>query len=178
MFLARGRAFGRSLRWMSAAALMVAITGAGALATTGCASSRAVSAPAAPPMPENQVAAVRSTLEQWRQAYEVKSVDGLARLYAAEDAVVVKQGSQVRGWPQIQAGLVEQLGRAKEVRVRLKDVAVAPLGDRGASVSAGLTREISDGVTSVTEEGLLTLALRSDGTAWTIVSEHFSFVTR
>lgn len=144
----------------------------------GCASSRAVSAPAAPPMPENQVAAVRSVLEQWRQAYEVRSVDGLARLYAADDAVVVKQGSQVRGWPQIQAGLVEQLGRATEVRVRLKDVVVSPLGDRGAAVSAGMTREISNGVTSVTEEGLLTVALRSDGTAWTIVSEHYSYVTR
>ena len=148
-----------------------------AASVAGCASPRAA-APAAPVMPENQVAAVRSALEQWRQAYEVRSVDGLARLYSGEDAVVVKEGSQVRGWPQIQAGLVEQLGRAKDVRVRLKDVVVAPLGERGAAVSAGMTREISDGVTTVTEEGILTLALRSDGTAWTIVSEHYSYVTR
>jgi ketosteroid isomerase-like protein len=164
--------------------LSLSLAGAGvaaaATAATGCASSRttAEAAAAAPVMPEDQGAAVRSVLEQWRQAYEVKSVDALARLYATADAVVVKEGSQVRGWPQIQAGLNEQLGRAKNVRVRLKDVTVVPLGERGAAISAGMTREVSDGVTTVTEEGLLTLALRSDGVAWTIVSEHYSYVTR
>lgn len=101
----------------------------------------------------------------------------LTKSYAA-DAMLAQEGSEVRGTAQIQAALTERLGRAKDVRVRLKDVTVVPLGERGAALSAGMTREISDGVTTVTEEGILSLALRQDGAAWTIVSEHYSYITR
>ncbi len=154
---------------------------ASALAWGGCASRRAAgpAAPtaAAPVAPEAQVAAVRSALERWRQAYEVKSIEVLSQLYAA-DAMVAQQGSEVRGTAQLAAALTERLGRAKEVRVRLKDVTVVPLGAEGAAVAAAMTREISDGVTTVTEEGLLSLALRQQGGAWVIVSEHYSYLTR
>lgn len=163
----------------SALSLAAALSLSAAAPAAGCAATRTVGepAPAAPLAPEAQVAAVRSALEQWRQAYEVKSLEVLGELYAA-DAMVTQEGSEVRGPAQIQAALVERLSRAKEVRVRLKDVAVAPLGEGGAAVSAAMTREISDGVTTVSEAGILSMALRQDGARWTIVSEHYSYTTR
>jgi hypothetical protein len=50
------------------------------------------------------------------------------------------------------------------------------LGSDGAVVNATLTREINDGVSSLTERGTLTLIVRAgaDGT-WVIVTEHYSY---
>lgn len=145
----------------------------------GCRTAAAPAAAAAPAMPENQVAAVRGALEQWRQAYEVRSLDALGKRYAqGDDVVLVQEGRQTRGWPAIQALLTERLARAKDVRVRLKDVAVAPIGEGGAALVAGMSREISDGITAVAEEGVLTLTLRGEGGSWVIVSEHYSYLAR
>jgi ketosteroid isomerase-like protein len=128
-------------------------------------------------MPENQLNAVRGTVEQWRQAYEVRSVDALARLYSQDpELVVVVEGRATRGWPAVQSGLTERLSAAKDVRVRFNDVAVVPVGEAGASVFARMTREITDGVTTVTEDGVLTLALRRGDASWQIVSEHYSYL--
>jgi ketosteroid isomerase-like protein len=152
---------------------------AAALPAAGCRSGGAPPAAEAPAMPASQAAAVRGAVEQWRQAYEVRSLEALARRYAqAEDTVVVQQGGQTRGWTAISALLTERLARAKDVRVRLKDVVVVALGQGGASLVAGMTREVSDGVTTVTEEGTLTLTLRDAAGEWVIVAEHYSYAAR
>src|SRR5438093_8467092 len=74
------------------------------------------------------VAAVRCAIEQWRQAYEVRSMDALAKLYAHDlDVVVVQNGVPVVGWSAVEAMLRDRLAHAKEIHVRLKDVQVASL---------------------------------------------------
>lgn len=152
---------------------------AAALALAGCRSGGGPAVAAAPAMPVNQQAAVRGALEQWRQAYEVKSLEGLGKRYAQTDeTVLVQEGAQTRGWTAISTLLAARLANAKDVRVRLKDVVVAPLGEGGASLVAGMTREISDGVTTVTEEGALTLTLRNAAGEWVIVAEHYSYAAR
>ena len=149
----------------------------GALAV-GCRTGAAPSQPASPVTPQNLEAAVRGTVEQWRQAYEVRSVETLAKLYAQDQAVIVQQGTAARGWSAIEAVLTSRLGNASDVRVRLKDVAVMAQGDAGATLVAGMTREITGGATTTTEEGTLTLSLRADRGAWLIVSEHYSYLPR
>ncbi|MEZ4358640.1 MAG: nuclear transport factor 2 family protein [Kofleriaceae bacterium] len=155
---------------------MFALVLAAAIALAGGCAGRAPAPEPAPAMAGSEVAAVRGTLEQWRQAYEVRSVEALARLYAAgDDVVVVVEGAATRGASAVTAALTERLGRAKDVRVRFREVAVTRLGEAGASVWARMSREVSDGVTTVAEEGVVTLALRRDGAAWKIVAEHFSY---
>lgn len=167
-----------------AAALLLA---AAALSSAACRSGGAAPEPVSPAMPAGQAASVRGTVEQWRQAYEVRSVEALAKLYARDQAVIIQQGTESRGWAAIEPVLTSRLGNATQVRVRLKDVTVLPLGDAGATVIAGMTREISSGATTITEEGLLTLSLRNDAasaagttstttsSSWIIVSEHYSY---
>jgi uncharacterized protein (TIGR02246 family) len=150
----------------------------GALAV-GCRTAAAPAPSASPAMPQSQEAAVRGAVEQWRQAYEIRSLEALAKLYAQDQAVVVQQGSAVRGWPAIEAVLTSRLGNATAVRVRLKDVAVLPLGDAGATLVAGMSREITGGATTLAEEGVVTLSLRATAEgAWLIVSEHYSYLPR
>ncbi|HRC56731.1 MAG: nuclear transport factor 2 family protein [Myxococcales bacterium] len=130
-------------------------------------------------MPSDLDAAVRGTMEQWRQAYEVRSLDALAKLYAQDAGLVlVQQGEITRGWPDAAALLEARLGKATAVRVRLHDLSIAPIGAQGATVVARMTREISDGVTTVNEDGTLTLALRQAGQTWAIISQHYSYPVR
>lgn len=154
------------------------VLGVACAALGGCAG--AAPAPAiASPVPGAMDAAVRGTIEQWRQAYEVRSVEALSALYSREpDVVVAQQGGIARGWTAVEAALSERLGRATQVHVRLKDLAVSALGEYGAAAVANMTREVSDGVTTVTEEGILTLALRRSSSSWSIVSEHYSYAVR
>ena len=126
--------------------------------------------------PTEVVAAAKSTIEAWRQAYEVRSVDALAKLYAHEaDAVMILDGQPLVGWDSMLFMLKDKIGRAKDIHVRLKDVTVRSLAPTIASAVATMTREMSDGVTTVTEAGALTLVLRKDPDGWKIVVEHYSY---
>jgi ketosteroid isomerase-like protein len=126
--------------------------------------------------PTEVVSAAKTAIEGWRQAYEVHSIDALAKLYAREtDAVVVLDGQALIGWTAIEAMLKDKLGRAKEIHVRLKDTTVKSLAPTIASAVATMTREVGDGVTTVTENGALTLVLRKDPDGWKIVVEHYSY---
>lgn len=132
--------------------------------------------PAAPAAPADVVAAARGAIEQWREAYEVRSVDALAKLYEHDkDVVVVQDGTPHVGWPAVQEMLQERLAKAKEVHVRLVGVQVRSLCPTAAFALATMTREIGDGVTTATEQGALTLVLHKDGDAWKIVAEHYSY---
>ena len=150
-----------------------------ALALAAC--PRAKQAPVAPPPPKTPkevVAAGRATVEEWRQAYEEKSLETLAKLYAHDiELVVVQDGNPYVGWTSVEPMLRDRLARAKQIHVRLRDVQVVSIAPVAASVLATMTREISDGVTTVTEHGTLTIVLRRDDAsgAWQIIAEHYSY---
>src|SRR5947207_15502744 len=68
------------------------------------------------------VAGVRAAAEQWRQAYEVTSLDALRKAYAhGADAVVVLEGDTVVGGPAIDAMLEAKLAHAKQVHITLQN---------------------------------------------------------
>jgi ketosteroid isomerase-like protein len=128
--------------------------------------------------PDDEVAAAQRAVEAWRTAWEARDADQLFALYDHGDALaVVTQGSAVIGWDTIKAQFTERLGRAKGIRLKLNNVKVSPVG-AGAVAVAELSREVSDGVTSVTDAGTLTLAFARDGERWVIVGEHYSFRPR
>lgn len=147
------------------------------LGMAGCPAGKpAATTPAASLAPKDVVAAAKGTVEQWRQAYEVRSFDALAKLYAHDsELVIVQDGMPLMGWSTVEPVLRERLGKAKEIHVRLKDVTVASLGPTAAAALATMTREVSDGVTTVTENGALTLVLRKSADGWQIVQEHYSY---
>ena len=91
------------------------------------------------------------------------------------EEVVVHQGEPTQGWSAVESYLGALLRQSKEIRVAVSEVNVVSLGAAGAAVTARVSREISDGVTNVKEDGMLTLALRLEGERWVVVSEHFSY---
>ena len=132
--------------------------------------------PAAPAAPADVVTAARGAIEQWREAYEVRSVDALAKLYEQDkELVVVQDGTPHVGWDAVHAMLEDRLARAKEVHVRLEGISVRSLCPTVATALATMTREIGDGVTTATEQGALTLVLHKEGGAWKIAAEHYSY---
>jgi ketosteroid isomerase-like protein len=146
------------------------------LGAAGCPRGGGEATPKAPATPKEVVAGARATIEQWRQAYEVRSFEALAKLYAHElDLVVVQDGQPLIGWTSVEGTLKDRLARSKEIHVRLKDIQVTALGDSAATATAAMTRELGDGVTTVTESGALTVVLRKEGDLWLIVAEHYSY---
>jgi ketosteroid isomerase-like protein len=126
--------------------------------------------------PKEVVTAVKATVEQWRQGYEVRSVDTLAKLYAHDlDVVVVQEGATMIGWSSVEAYLKDRIARAGQIHIRLKDISVIALGLEAASVVATMTRELTDGTTTITENGTLTLVVRRTADGWVISSEHYSY---
>lgn len=123
-------------------------------------------------------AAVFRAVEQWRQGWEVRSVEALAPLYRQDgNTVVVYQGRAHVGWPQTQSFLRQTVDGAKNVHLSLEAGQVTSIGAGGATYSARLIREISDGVLTVTDEGFLTMTFARDvgNDRWEIVSEHYSY---
>jgi ketosteroid isomerase-like protein len=143
----------------------------------GCSRSKAApTVPVADDTPAVVVDAAKSTVESWRQAYEVRSVEAVGKLYAHDaDSIIVLDGQPLVGWGTIELMLKDKLSHAKDIHVRLKDVTVKSLAPTIASVAATMTREIGDGVTTVTEAGALTLVLRKETDGWKIVVEHYSY---
>ena len=146
-----------------------------ALAIAGCTHSAATT-PTRPSTPKEVVAGARATIEQWRQSYQVRSFESLARLYDHTlDLVVVQDGQPLVGWTSVEGMLKDRLARFKDIQIRLKDIQVASLGGTAAVATAAMTRELGDGVTTITESGALTFVLRKEGDIWVIVSEHYSY---
>ena len=126
--------------------------------------------------PKEVIAATRGAVEQWRQAYEVRSMDALQKLYAHDlDIVVVTDGLTLIGWSSVEGLLADRLSRAKEIHIRLKEIQVRAIATSAAFAVATMTREVGDGVTTVTENGTLTLVFRKDTAGWLIVGEHYSY---
>jgi ketosteroid isomerase-like protein len=126
--------------------------------------------------PKDVVAAARSAIERWRQAYEVKSIEALSELYAHDpDTVVVLEGQPLIGWSSVEAALKDRLARADAIHVTLKDVQIASIAPTVAHLTATLTREIQAGAMTVTEHGTVTVVMEKRGDVWLIVAEHYSY---
>lgn len=159
---------------------VLALAALGGCAGRGKGAPDVAAQPAAPaPVPASVDEAVRGVLEQYRQAYEVRSLDALLPLYLqSADLVLVRQGRPVLGWEAARQSFSSLLTQASEIRIELEPVRVVPLGADGAVVTARLARTVSHGPTSVREEGTLTLVLRRDAGGWVIAGEHFSHPPR
>lgn len=146
-----------------------------ALALAACPRGGGETTPTRPSTPTEVIAGARGTIEQWRQAYQVRSFDGIAKLYAHETGlVVVYDGQQLVGWTSVEAMVKDRLERFQKIQIRLKDIQVASLGPTAATATAAMTREVGDETTTVTESGALTVVLRKEGETWVIVAEHYS----
>jgi len=133
---------------------------------------------AAPPTPVEVDAAVKSRIEQYRQGYEVRSLDALAPLYSrTEDLSITVQGRTLRGWTQAQETLGAWLAKAVTVKVRVSELQVIALGDAGALATMSVHRSYGDGVTTVDEIGTLLLVFRRSGSDWLIVAESYSYAS-
>lgn len=148
-----------------------------ALLLAGCSAGKGSgTTPAAAATPQDVITAARGAIEQWRQAYEVRSFDALGKLYVHDrGTVLVQDGTPFVGWTAIEAMLKDRLAHATEIHVRLKEIHVMSLAPTVASAIATMTREVSDGTTTVTENGALTLVLTKTGAGWQIVAEHYSY---
>jgi hypothetical protein len=156
-----------------AAALVVLIAlAAGCSGGGGGASGRT----AAKPGGGDAFTAVFRAVEQWRQGWEVRSIDALKPLYRHDgQTVLVYQGRAQVGWPAAEAYLRNQVEGARAIHLLLDDGQVTALGDDGATYSARLGREISDGAVTVSDRGFLTITFARSGDVWEIVSEHYSY---
>lgn len=144
----------------------------------GCAGTKAPAPVVVPDLEGNTEIAALATVEQWRQAMEVRSLDGLAKLYVNDRRlVVVDQGQRQNGWSIVEPALRDMLARVREVHVKLSELTAQQYGT-SMLVHAAMAREISDGTTTVTEAGILTLILERDSGAWRIVAQHFSYRSR
>jgi len=129
-----------------------------------------------PLTPAQVVLAGKGAVEQYRQAYEIRALEGLTSLYShGLDVLVVHQGRHYQGWTAVEKYLGDLISGSAEIHVSFADVSVSALGPEGAAVTAKMEREVSDGVTTIKEEGMFTLALRLVDERWLIVSEHFSY---
>ncbi|MBP9085392.1 MAG: nuclear transport factor 2 family protein [Kofleriaceae bacterium] len=144
----------------------------------GCAGTKAPPTVAVAALDGNAEVAALATVERWRQAMEVRSLDGLAGVYANDRRlVVVDQGQRQNGWSIVEPALRDMLARVREVHLKLSELTAQPYGT-SMLVHGAMAREISDGATTVTEAGILTLILERDSGAWRIVAQHFSYRSR
>jgi ketosteroid isomerase-like protein len=146
------------------------------LALAGCPRQQVPVNEPTPATPDEVVRAASGMLEQYRQAYAVRSLDAIAPLYAQSlDVTITHQGKSHAGWSPVEKYLNELLGGTSQIHLTFDNPSIVALGPGGAAVTTAIRREVSDGVTTVVEEGTLTLALRREADRWVIVKEHFSY---
>jgi uncharacterized protein (TIGR02246 family) len=149
------------------------------LAACGSRQIAGTSGPEPADVPEDMAQAIGGAIEQYRQAYEVHSVEALAGLYTRDlDLTLIYQGRRHQGWTQVESFLSARLEGATKVRMVIKELTVQPLGAEAAVASASLETTIGDDSTTVTENGALTLVFRNIAGKWMVVAEHFSYPPR
>jgi ketosteroid isomerase-like protein len=125
--------------------------------------------------PTDSATSALALLEQWRQAYEVRSVEALSKIYSpGKSLIVVAQGQRWNGWDNVSTVLKGKLDSAREVHITLNEVASQAIGST-TLITATMVREISNGSTTVKETGVVTWGLELANNKWQIVSEHFSY---
>ena len=146
------------------------------LLAAACGGAQKPAAPTVPPTPEAVIIQAQGVIEQWRQGYEVRSVDALAPLYArTADVEAVHQGRRLRGWPLLRDQLTSFFTAYAVVKVLVADLHVVAIGSDGALVAANVTRRFGDGTTTVEEVGSMFWLLRRVGESWQIVGEAWSY---
>jgi ketosteroid isomerase-like protein len=151
---------------------LAAVSGAGACKSAPAPTAQSI----VPPTPAQVDSAVKSRIEQYRQGYEVRSLEALAPLYShTDDLTVTVQGRTQRGWTAAEAQLSAFLQKAVTVKVRISEQQVIALGDAGALATMNVHRSFGDGVTTVDEMGTLVLVFRRVTDEWFIVAEHYSY---
>jgi ketosteroid isomerase-like protein len=148
------------------------------LAACPASQKRPVGPPPAPPTPAEVTSAVSARVEQYRQAWEVRSIDALEPLYAHDPALTVTaQGRTQKGWSAVHDATAAFLADCQSYKARFTEVTVTALGDGGALATMTLHRSYGDGVKTVDETGTLMLVFRRQGSEWLIIAEHFSYAT-
>jgi hypothetical protein len=143
-----------------------------------CASAPSAATPLAPPAPIDVDQAVRSRVEQYRQGYEVRSIDALAPLYAQNDELsLTHQGRTHKGWKAVETFVLTFFGSAQTFRLRVSELAIVTVGETGALATMAVHRTYGDGVQTVDEKGTLSLAFRRVKDDWLIVAEHYSYAS-
>jgi len=103
-------------------------------------------------------------------------MEALAPLYRHDgQTVVVYQGQAQVGWPAAENYLRNVVERARAIHLVVDNGQVTALGDGGATFTARLRRELSDGAVTVSDHGYLTLTFARSGDSWEIVVEHYSY---
>jgi hypothetical protein len=157
------------------AALLACVACGGGTSSRSTTPGPVVAGDAAAQLPE--------ALEQWRQGYEVRSLEALAPLYSAtDDLTVIVQGKVLTTWPSVAAYLTDFLASNTSIKVQVRDVRIMAIGGDGAVVVAEIMRRYGDGIRSTQERGVVTLVFRlappekagAPGT-WRIALEHYSF---
>src|SRR4051794_22976282 len=98
------------------------------VALGGCPAPSASKTSPAPVTKTEVTASIKGTIEQWRQAYELRSIDALGKLYAHEPSLTITQeGIAMFGWSSIEVTLRDKLAHATQIRIRIKDVQVTAL---------------------------------------------------
>lgn len=137
-----------------------------------------VSEPTSSVVTEDIAKAIEGAVEQYRQAYEVRSPEALSALYRQDlDLKLVFQGRLHEGWTQVETFLAARLAGASKVRMVVSDLRVQELGAMAALATARLESTIGDDASTVTEKGVLTLVFQKTSGSWLIVAEHFSYPT-
>ncbi len=138
-----------------------------------------VEEPALAPVPVDVARAIEGAVEQYRQSYEVNSLEALGQLYVRSlDVVSVYQGKTFQGWSQVEADQRKRLQGATKVRMVIADLSIQALGTEVAVATARLERTIGDDATTVTERGTVNLVFHNVEGKWLVVAEHFSYPTK
>ncbi|MCP4446276.1 MAG: nuclear transport factor 2 family protein [Myxococcales bacterium] len=159
---------------MRSAALVVVLF----LAACGASQSKAAETVPVEVVPEDTRLAAEGVLEQYRQAFEIASIEALTPLYSQDlDLLLVYQGKEHRGWTAVLAFLTQRLNGVSSVRMSFKDVSIRELGTGIAMIHATRESSMGDGSITVSERGILTLILQNRDGRWMVAAEHFSYPT-
>jgi uncharacterized protein (TIGR02246 family) len=146
------------------------------LVMTAACGGKGGASPEAPDPAGDPVADVLRAVEQWRTVYESRDLAAMSQLYDhGEDVTCIAQGKRARGWSEVENQLHGVLTNAKEIHLKLDQVQVSRVAPGATVVTATAARDVSDGVTTVTEAGAVTLVLRFSDGRWLITSEHYSY---
>jgi ketosteroid isomerase-like protein len=136
------------------------------------------SAPAPVGPPPFNPKEIQATVEQYRQAWDVLSIDALAPLYfASDDLVLVRQGHAWRGWEAVRGGLADLFRQTTKLELVLSNETINQAGDGGAVVTADVHLTWTSNSVITDQQGALTLVLRRGAAGWKIVGEHYSFAS-
>lgn len=117
----------------------------------------------------------KGLIEQYRQAWEVKSLDALSALYVRTvDVSLVVGGEALLGWTAIEERYKAALAASAVFKLRIEPVAVTAVDQGGVAVVAKVSRIYGDDVTKTEDRELVTFVLTPVEGKLAILVEHRS----